>query len=77
MAQRLCLGSGGYGFAGNSARAVICDPLTGWYNRRYMQEALERDIHRASRARRPVSLVMFDIDHFKNSMTPMGMRPVT
>jgi diguanylate cyclase (GGDEF)-like protein/PAS domain S-box-containing protein len=50
----------------------ICDPLTGWYNRRHMQESLDRDIRRASRANRPLSLLMFDIDHFKDFNDSFG-----
>ncbi len=43
----------------------IRDPLTGLYNRRYMEQALELEIRRASRYRRPVGMIMIDIDHFK------------
>src|SRR6185295_15434243 len=39
--------------------------LTGAYNKRYFLEFLEREIARCARHRRPLSLVMFDIDHFK------------
>jgi len=41
------------------------DPLTGLYNRRYMEESLDREFHRARRRERPLSLMMLDIDHFK------------
>ena len=41
------------------------DPLTGLYNRRYMQETLEREIKRAQRDSKPISLLMLDVDHFK------------
>jgi diguanylate cyclase (GGDEF)-like protein/PAS domain S-box-containing protein len=43
----------------------IRDPLTGLYNRRYMQEALEREVAQAQRNGTNLSLVMFDLDHFK------------
>ncbi len=42
------------------------DPLTGLYNRRYMEEALERELHRASREHRDIGFIMGDIDHFKD-----------
>lgn len=42
------------------------DPLTGLFNRRYMEETLDRELHRASREKYQIGLVMFDIDHFKN-----------
>ena len=43
----------------------ITDKLTGCYNRTYMDEYLVKEITRATRYHRPVSLVMADIDHFK------------
>lgn len=44
---------------------AIRDPLTGLFNRRYMEETLQREIHRATRNQKQVSIVMADIDHFK------------
>ena len=44
---------------------AIRDPLTGLYNRRYMQEFLDRELHTARRRHRPVSVLMIDLDHFK------------
>ena len=43
----------------------IRDPLTGLYNRRYLDESLEREIRRAGRSDQAVSVLMIDIDHFK------------
>jgi diguanylate cyclase (GGDEF)-like protein/PAS domain S-box-containing protein len=43
----------------------IHDPLTGLFNRRYMQESLKREIYRARRQGQPVGVIMIDIDHFK------------
>ena len=43
----------------------ITDKLTGCYNRTYMDEYLAKEIARAKRYARPISLVMADIDHFK------------
>lgn len=43
----------------------IVDSLTGLYNRRYLENVLERECRRAIRAERPLTLVMFDVDHFK------------
>jgi len=42
------------------------DALTGLYNRRYFNNALENEIHRARRNRNPLSLLICDVDHFKN-----------
>ncbi len=43
----------------------IRDPLTSLFNRRYMEESLEREIHRARRSGSPMGVVILDIDHFK------------
>jgi len=43
----------------------IRDPLTGLYNRRFMQESLERELLRARRTNRPFTVMFIDIDHFK------------
>ena len=45
---------------------AVRDSLTGLYNRRYLDETLEREVARARREGNPLSLVMMDIDHFKN-----------
>jgi len=43
----------------------IRDPLTGLYNRRYLEEAMEREIYRAERHQSSLGLIMLDVDHFK------------
>ncbi|WP_319407715.1 diguanylate cyclase [uncultured Desulfosarcina sp.] len=43
----------------------ITDPLTGIYNRGYINERLPQEIRRANRYGRDFSLIMCDIDHFK------------
>jgi diguanylate cyclase (GGDEF)-like protein/PAS domain S-box-containing protein len=50
----------------------IRDPLTGLYNRRYFEESLSRELHRANRTGRNVSLVMLDLDHFKHFNDTFG-----
>jgi diguanylate cyclase (GGDEF)-like protein/PAS domain S-box-containing protein len=44
---------------------AVRDSLTGLYNRRYLDETLEREVSRARREGSPLSLVMLDIDYFK------------
>lgn len=44
---------------------VIRDPLTLLFNRRYLDETLERELARAVREGYPVTVMMLDIDHFK------------
>ncbi len=43
----------------------IRDPLTGLFNRRYLEESAEREIARARRHKGTLSLAIFDLDHFK------------
>jgi len=44
---------------------ALRDPLTGLYNRRYMEDALERYASLAERSGTPLSAIMIDLDHFK------------
>jgi diguanylate cyclase (GGDEF)-like protein/putative nucleotidyltransferase with HDIG domain len=44
---------------------AIRDPLTGLYNRRFLLEALQKEVDRETRSNSPVSLVLFDLDDFK------------
>lgn len=44
---------------------AIIDPLTGLYNRRYLESSLPRELHRAQREQLPLTIAMIDIDHFK------------
>jgi diguanylate cyclase (GGDEF)-like protein len=46
-------------------RQSITDPLTGLYNRRYMDETLKRELYRARRKSLPLALIVLDLDHFK------------
>lgn len=43
----------------------IRDPLTGLYNRRYLQEVLEREIRRSIRSEQHLGILILDLDHFK------------
>jgi len=53
-------------------RLTTIDGLTQIYNKRYFLESLEREIARSNRYRRDMSLVMFDIDHFKKVNDTFG-----
>lgn len=44
---------------------TLIDDLTGIYNRRYIRERLEIDIEKCVREHKPMSVIMADIDHFK------------
>lgn len=43
----------------------IRDGLTGLYNRRYLEECLERELDRAQRTQQSLGIIMIDVDHFK------------
>jgi diguanylate cyclase (GGDEF)-like protein/PAS domain S-box-containing protein len=44
----------------------VRDSLTGLYNRRYLEETLEREVRRAARAAQSLGFLMIDLDHFKS-----------
>lgn len=44
----------------------IRDPLTGLFNRRYMEETLKREVRRVTRHLNPLGIIMIDIDYFKH-----------
>jgi diguanylate cyclase (GGDEF)-like protein/PAS domain S-box-containing protein len=50
----------------------IRDPLTNLFNRRYLQETLERELSRAQRHKLPLGVIMADIDHFKQYNDSLG-----
>jgi two-component system, cell cycle response regulator len=52
---------------------TIIDPLTGIYNRRYLDEFLDRELARAARFDRPLGLILLDIDHFKSINDRLGL----
>jgi diguanylate cyclase (GGDEF)-like protein len=48
------------------------DPLTGLFNRRYMEETLIREISRANRQGTPLGIIMLDLDHFRRFNNVFG-----
>ena len=50
----------------------IRDPLTGLYNRRFLEEFLSRELVRADRKKHPLSVIAVDIDHFKRINDSLG-----
>jgi len=50
---------------GNLRDLSVRDPLTGLFNRRYLQESLGREMARSKRRNLPLAVMMFDLDHFK------------
>ena len=54
---------------------AIRDPLTRLFNRRYLNETLPRELHRAHRLNAPLCVVMLDIDGFKEFNDSFGHGP--
>ncbi len=50
----------------------IRDPLTGLFNRRYMDRSLRRELRNAERLSLPLGLILIDIDHFKRFNDTFG-----
>jgi len=65
MAERSALALANLKLGETLRSQAVRDPLTGLFNRRYMEETLEREIRRAIRYQRPLGMIMLDIDHFK------------
>ncbi len=72
VAEHIALAIANLGLRESLRVQAVRDPLTGLYNRRYMQEFLERELHTALRKQRPVAVVMLDLDHFKRFNDAFG-----
>ncbi|MGA9754274.1 MAG: diguanylate cyclase [Desulfobaccales bacterium] len=51
---------------------AIRDPLTGLFNRRYLEETMERELIRVKRLGAPLGVIMMDLDHFKEYNDTFG-----
>ena len=51
---------------------AIRDPLTGLFNRRYLEETMERELNRVKRQGTPLGVIMMDLDHFKEYNDTFG-----
>ncbi len=65
VAEQLSLALGNLRLRTRLREQSVRDPLTGLYNRRYLEETLERELRRADRVGRGLGVVLFDLDHFK------------
>lgn len=66
VADSLSLGLANLRLRENLQTLSMRDPLTGLYNRRFMEEGLQREIGRAVRAQHALAVAMLDLDHFKH-----------
>ncbi len=65
VAAQLSMALANLGLRDSLRQMAIRDPLTGLFNRRYMEETLDRELNRAARSSSEVAIVMIDVDHFK------------
>jgi diguanylate cyclase (GGDEF)-like protein len=72
LAKQVALALGNLKLKESLKNQSICDPLTGLFNRRYMEESLEREFSRANRNKSSVAILMMDLDHFKRFNDTFG-----
>ena len=72
LAEQIALALGNLKLKESLRNQSICDPLTGLFNRRYMEETLEREFSRARRNKSSIAIVMMDLDHFKQFNDTFG-----
>ena len=65
IAEEISLSFSNVGLREILRHQALRDPLTGLYNRRFLQESLDLELRRAIRTRLPLALVMLDVDGFK------------
>ena len=66
VAEHIALALANLRLRENLRAQALRDSLTGLFNRRYMEQALERELLRANRSGRPVGVILMDLDHLKN-----------
>jgi diguanylate cyclase (GGDEF)-like protein len=64
-AEQLSLALGNLSLQETLRTQSIRDVLTGLFNRRYLEESLDRELARCQRRSLPLALMMLDLDHFK------------
>ncbi len=72
VAERIALALANLRLRETLRMQAVRDPLTGLYNRRYMEETLEREIRRAERRYTSLGVIMLDVDHFKRFNDTFG-----
>ncbi len=72
LAKQVALALGNLKLKETLKNQSICDSLTGLFNRRYLEESLEREFSRANRHKSSVAIVMMDLDHFKRFNDTFG-----
>lgn len=73
MAEHIALALSNLLLRGQLHQQSVRDPLTGLFNRRYLEETLAHDLRRAANLRQSVGVIMLDIDHFLDVTTHAGL----
>ncbi|MGH8004836.1 MAG: PAS domain S-box protein [Limisphaerales bacterium] len=71
-AEHMALNLSGLKLRSTLSERSIRDPLTGLFNRRYLEESLERELFRAARERKTLGAIMLDLDRFKEFNDTFG-----
>ena len=66
VADNISLGIANIRLRDNLRAQALRDPLTGLYNRRHLNETFERELQRCARNKRPLTVWIIDVDHFKD-----------
>ncbi len=74
IAEVLAMGLANLSLRQSLRAQSIRDPLTSLFNRRYMEETLDRELARANRHESSLGLIMIDIDNFKHFNDEFGHR---
>ncbi len=72
VAEDLCFALANMRLRESLREQSIRDPLTGLFNRRFVDEYLHQELARAQRMKRQISMVALDIDHFKRINDTFG-----
>jgi diguanylate cyclase (GGDEF)-like protein len=72
FSEQISLGLSSFTLRETLRRQSIVDSLTGLYNRRYLDETLRREVFRAKRGAKALSVIMLDADHFKGLNDTFG-----
>lgn len=72
LAENIALALANFRLQQTLREQSIRDPLTGLFNRRYLEEALRLEIARGARSQTSLSVVMIDVDHFKRFNDQFG-----
>lgn len=71
-AERLALAMANFRLRDSLRSQSVTDPLTGLYNRRYLDEVLARELRRSARHKHPFTIAIIDVDHFKRVNDTIG-----